>query len=91
MGLIKALVAADGEDTVTQQAAENLKRGIALGKDGMPLASGVAKALARKRADAARKSAEADQHHRATAPVEDSATAARKAEAQMAEYARLQS
>ena len=91
LGLIKALIAADGEDAVTQQAAENLKRGIALGKDGMPLASGVAKALARKRADAARKAAETDQHRRATAPIEDSATAARKAEALMAEYARLQS
>lgn len=91
MGLIKALVAADGDDTVTQQATENLRRGIALGKDGMPLASGVAKALARKRADAARKAAQADQHRRATAPIEDSTTAARKAEAQMAEYARLRS
>lgn len=91
LGLIKALVAADGEDAVTQQAAENLTRGIALGKDGMPLASGVAKALARKRADAAHKAAEADQHRRATAPIEDSTTAARKAEAQMAEYARLRS
>lgn len=90
-GLIKALVAVDGEQTVTRQAAENLAQGVTLGKDGMPLASGVAKALARKRADAARKAAEADQHRRATAPIEDSATAARKAEAQMAEYARLQS
>jgi len=84
-------VAVDGEQAVTRQAAENLAQGVALGKDGMPLASGVAKALARKRTDAARKAAEADQHRRATVPIEDSATAARKAEAQMAEYARLQS
>lgn len=91
VGLIKALIAADGEDAVTQQAAENLKQGIALGKDGMPLASGVAKALARKRADAARKAADAEQHRQATTPAEDSTTAALKAKALMAEYARLQS
>jgi len=91
LGLVKALIAADGEDTVTRQAAENLKQGIALGKDGMPLASGVAKELARKRADAAREATEAEQHSRAHAPAEDSATAARKAEALMAEYSRLQS
>lgn len=91
VGLIKALIAADGEDAVTQQAAENLKQGIALGKDGMPLASGVAKALARKRADAVRKAADAEQHRQATTPAEDSTTAALKAKALMAEYARLQS
>jgi hypothetical protein len=91
LGLIKALVAVDGEQAVARQAAENLAQGVTLGKDGMPLASGVAKALARKRTDATRKAAEADQHRRAHAPAEDSAAAARKAEAQMAEYARLRS